>query len=350
MNRIRSRSSLLACVLTSSLALAACGGGSDSSASGGCEDTSLRLSHQWPAPQGDEGDFRAVLAQRFADQVAEATDDQVTVTVAPNSSLVDSTEQYDAIVQGTIDMSVFPLDYASGRVPDFSITLMPAMIRDHAEAQKWQNAEIGKRLEQVMEDNEVKVVTWVWNAGAVGSKGAPVVGPDDVSSGMKMRAAGSYVENMLKDAGAGITSLSSDEIYNAMQTGVLDAAVTSTGSFASYNLQEQVQSFTSPTQNTFWFMFEPLIIGTEAFNGLCAQHQKAVEQVGKGLQEFAYTASEEDDARVEKIFQDAGVEVTQMDDAEFARWQELAKKQWERYAQSAPHGQELLELAQQVSN
>lgn len=352
MRNIR-RGSLLATALTSALALSACGGTSDNASGGGggeCESTTLRLSHQWPASDGQKGDFRAQLAQRFADQVAEKTDDQLKVQIFPNSSLVDSTEQYDAIVQGSLDMSVFPLDYASGRVPDFSITLMPAMIRNHEEAQAWQDAEIGKRLEQVMEDNGVKTLTWVWNAGAVGSKGAPVVSPDDVSSGMKMRAAGSYVENMLKDAGAGITSLSSDEIYTAMQTGVLDAAVTSTGSFASYNLQEQVQSFTSPTQNTFWFMFEPLIVGTEAFDGLCAEQQKALESVGQDLQDFAYTASKEDDGRVEKVFSDAGVKVMQMDDSAFDQWQKLAEKQWNKYAQSAPHGQELLDLAKKASS
>jgi len=343
------RGSLFATAIASALVLSACGGGSDTAAGGGeCGDASLRLSHQWPAAQGDEGDFRSVLAQRFADQVAEETDDQVKVQIFPNSSLVESTEQYEAIVQGSLDMSVFPLDYASGRVPDFSITLMPAMVRNHAEAQAWQEAEIGKRLQEVMEENGVKPLTWVWNAGAIGSKGDPVMSPDDVTSGMKMRAAGSYVEEMLKDAGAGITSLPSDEIYTAMQTGVLDAAVTSTGSFASYNLQEQVSSFTSPTENTFWFMYEPLIIGTDAFNELCAEHQQALEKVGQDLQEFAYTASEEDDGRVEGVFSDAGVEVVQMDDAAFDQWRELAQKQWDAYANSAPNGQELLDLAKQV--
>lgn len=330
------------------LALSACGGGEEASGSGECGDTSLRLSHQWPAATEGEGDFRAVLAQRFADEVAKQTDDQVKVQVSPNSSLVDSTEQYDAMVQGSIDMSVFPLDYASGQVPDFSITLMPALVRNHEEAQAWQDAEIGKRLEEVMEEAGVKPLTWVWNAGAIGSKGDPVVSPDDVRSGMTMRAAGSYVERMLESAGAGITSLPSNEIYTAMQTGVLDAAVTSTGSFASYNLQEQVSSFTSPTDNTFWFMFEPLIISTDAFNELCAEHQEVLETVGADLQEFAYTASEEDDVRVEKVFSDAGVEVVKMDDAAFDKWTELAKEQWSAFADSAPNGQELLDLAREV--
>jgi len=348
----KQRVTFVAAALAPVILLSACGGnGSETGAegSGECGEVSLRLSHQWPAAAGDEGDFRAVLAQRFADTVAEETDDQVKVQIFPNSSLVESTEQYDAMMQGAVDMSVFPLDYASGRVPDFSVTLMPALVPNHEVAQAWQDAEIGKRLDEVMDENGVKVLTWVWNAGAIGSKGDPVVAPGDVESGATMRAAGTYVEHMLKDAGAGISSLPSDEIYTAMQTGVLDAAVTSTGSFASYNLQEQVSSYTSPTENTFWFMFEPMIISNEAFDQLCADQQKTVESVGKELQEFAYSASEEDDTRVEGLFADAGVEVTTMDDAAFDEWRSLAQKQWDAYAKSAPNGQELLDLAKQAS-
>jgi TRAP-type C4-dicarboxylate transport system substrate-binding protein len=333
------------------LAVAACGGGSESdtaSAAGDCKDVTLRLSHQWPEANGEEGDFRSLVAQKFADGVAEATDGSLKVQIYPNSSLAEATEQYDVMQQGAIDMSVFPLDYASGRVPAFSITLMPALVRNHAQAQAWQDAEIGKKVEEIMDENGSKPVVWIWNAGAIGSKGDPIQSPSDVESGMTMRAAGSYVEQMLKDAGAGITSLPSSEIYTAMQTGVLDAAVTSTGSFASYNLQEQVDSFTSPTQNTFWFMFEPLIISNESYDKLCSEQQDAVMQVGADLQDFAYQASEEDDARVEKIFSDAGVEVVQMDDAAFAEWETLAEKQWDKFASSVDNGQELLDLAKDV--
>jgi TRAP-type C4-dicarboxylate transport system substrate-binding protein len=351
--RIRSRRvALAAAALAPVMTLAACGGdgGSSSAAAGECGDVTLRLSHQWPAATGGEdGDFRAELAQQFADKVAEATDDQVQVKIFPNSSLVESTEQYDAMMQGSVDLSVFPLDYASGRVPDFSITLMPAMIRNHEAAQAWQDAEIGKRLSEVLDENGIQVLTWVWNAGAVGSKGDAVVSPEDVKPGMKMRAAGSYVEKMLEDAGAGISSLPSNEIYTAMQTGVLDAAVTSTGSFASYNLQEQVDSFTSPTENTFWFMFEPLIMSNDSFDKLCSEQQDAVRQAGADLQDFAYSASQDDDARVEKVFSDAGVDVTTMDDAAFDEWQTLAEKQWDAFAESAPHGQELMDLAKKAS-
>ena len=64
--------------------------------------------------------------------------------------------------------------------------------------------------------------------------------PDDVK-GLQMRAAGKSFNQLLAGAGASIASMASSEIYNAMQTGVLDGANTSSSSFVSYRIYEQVK-------------------------------------------------------------------------------------------------------------
>ncbi|MQA06919.1 MAG: C4-dicarboxylate ABC transporter substrate-binding protein, partial [Streptosporangiales bacterium] len=314
----------------------------------------LRLSHQWPAVNDKgEGDFRSVLAQRFADKVEKRTDGEVKIKLYPGNSLIeDPIEQYSAIRKGTADMSVYPLDYAAGDVPAFSITLMPAMVRNHEQARKWQDAEIGKRVERLTEENGIKVLTWIWNAGAVGARSAkPIVSPDDVPKGNVTRAAGPRIEQMLKSVGFGLSSMPSSEIYNGMQTGVLDSAITSTSSFGSYRLYEQVKTFTSPTGgNTFWFMFEPLIIGEKQFEKLTKEQRKIVEDVGASLQNFAYEESEKDDARVEKEFKEAGVKVVQMDDASYEKWREKSEPVWADFAKKVDDGDELIELAKKVAD
>lgn len=329
------------------LGAAGCGGGGGSGSGGG--QTTLRLSHQWPKASGPNGDFRALVAQKFADKVKKKTGGQVTVQIYPNASLIEPKEQYKAITQGTLDMSVFPLDYASGQVPQYSVTLMPALVKSHAQAQAWKDAEIGKRIDQLTQQNGVKVLTWIWNAGGIGvNQGKPVVSPDDVQKGAVARAAGPWVERMLKSAGYSITSMPSSEIYSAMQTGVLDVAVTSASSFRSYRIYEQTSSYTSPTANTFWFMFEPLIIGKQQFDQLDPDAQKAVEEAGAELQEFANTASENDDAETEKAFKENGVEVVQMNDEAFAQWQDVSKQIWDRFSGQVKNGSELIDLALEV--
>ncbi|MUL41966.1 C4-dicarboxylate ABC transporter substrate-binding protein [Streptomonospora sp. PA3] len=335
-------------LLASGALLSGCGLASGPTADG---EVTLRLSHQWPAAEDGEGDFRAVLAERFAEEVESRTDGDVTVEIHPNNSLIeDPTEQYTAIREQTLDLSVYPLDYAAGDVPQFSITLMPAMVRSHAQAQNWAESEIGDRVSRIAEDNGVRILTWVWNAGAIGTAGPdPILSPDDVPPGSVTRAAGPRVEEMLEGVGFGLSSMPSSDIYNALQTGTLDSAITSTSSFSSYRLYEQVDTFTSPTGgNTFWFMFEPLIMGTESCDRLTEEQQRIVDEVGADLQEFAYTASEEDDQRVHEEFAANGVEVVQMSDADFEKWREASQPAWEGFADDVEGGQELLELAQDV--
>ena len=333
-----------AAVLVAALAVG-CGaaGGGDSG------QVTLRLTHQWPKATAEKGDFRAVLAERFKEQVEQETDGQVQIEISPAESLVPADEQFDSITQGATDMSVFPLDYAAGNVPAFSITLMPAMVSDHAQAQNYQDAEIGREIESLTEENGIKILTWIWNAGAVGvRKGEPITSPDDVQGGTTTRAAGVQVEAMLESIGLGISSMPSSEIYNGMQTGTLDSAITSASSFSSYRLYEQVDSYTATTENTFWFMFEPLIIGTRQFEELSPEQQDVVEKAGRDLQEYAYTASEEDDVRVEREFEENGVRVVTMNDADFEDWQRVSEPIWEDFAGEVEGGQRLVDLAREV--
>ncbi|HET7629406.1 MAG TPA: TRAP transporter substrate-binding protein DctP [Bacillales bacterium] len=337
--------------------LAACGGGSgsgntstggDDGGSSGEKSVTLKLSHQWPKPTNGEGDFRAVLAQKFAEKVEEKSGGSVKVQIYPSSSLVKSKAQYDAMLNGSIDMSVYPLDYAGGKVPQYGITLMPALIKNHKQAQAWQTAEIGKKLEAIAEENGVKILVWCWNAGAIGAKGDPVVSPSDVKDGMVMRAAGDRVEAMLKAAGAGITSMSSSEMYQAFQTGVLDAGVTSNSSFASYKLYEQVDSYTNSLENTFWFMFEPLLISMDTWDKLSKDQQKAIEETAAELQPWVYEASAADDKRVSDLFKEKGVNVVPMPDEAYQQWVELAKPIWDDFANNVEGGKELMELAKKT--
>lgn len=318
----------------------ACGGGSGSQ---------LRLSHQWPKSSGQDGDFRAQIAQRFADQVGRDTNGEISVRIYPNASLVGADEQYRAISQGTIDMTLLPVTYAVGQHPGFAITDLPCLIKNHTQAQNWKDAEIGARVEQIFERNGSKILVWNWNSFCLGRKqGPPVVRPGDVRPGEVWRGGGPQMEAMLQRAGASITSMPSSEVYSALQTGVVSALATSPASFRSYRLFEQTASYTSPTRNTLGFFFEPLLIGLEQYRQLPREVRQVFDDAGSALQGFAYEASEGDDRVTEQRVQQAGDTIATIDDAAFDEWARLAPPVWQRFVADIPDGQQLLQLAQQV--
>ncbi len=305
----------------------------------------LKISHQWPGGTIEKGDFRDRVSRMFAKEVEEQTKGAITFEIYPAKALFKPVVQYDAMLRGALDMSVFPLDYASGKVPQFSITLMPCIIKDQAQAMRWKDEPIGKEIEKICENAGIKIITWAWCAGGLASKDKPVIMPSDIE-GLKIRAAGKMFEEMLHSAGAAITSMPSSEIYFALQTGILDACVTSSSSFYSYRIYEQVKYYTSPRKHTFWFMLEPLVMSMKTWNRLSPEHQKIIAKVGKDLEKFTLEETIRDDARVADYYKEKGVIVHDMTAQELDAWTQVAKKSaWKVFSEKVKDGKKLLDLA-----
>ncbi len=305
----------------------------------------LKASHQFA-----EGDVRDQMIKVFGEKVKAKLPD-VSIRVYPAKSLYKPKAQWDAMKQGALDISLFPLDYAAGKVPQLSISLMPCIVTDMQSAQDWRKKEIGKRIEKIAEQNGVKILIWAWLAGGPASTERQIAVPSDVK-GLKMRAAGKKFEFMLKEAGASITSMPSSEIYHAMATGVLNSALTSTASFVSYRLYEQVKYINIPRDYSIWFMGEPVCLSMKTWNKLTPEQQKVFSEVAEEMNEkwAVPNMSKTTDKQIE-AFSKAGVNIHYMNKAEFGQWLDLAKKtSWKNFADTVDGGQELLDLALKAMN
>ena len=308
----------------------------------------LKISHQFPASSGAEGDFRDQLARKFGEEVEKRTKGQIKVEVYPASSLVKTFAQFGAIRKGALDMSVLPIAYGGGEVPEANLGLMPALITSYEQGLRWKDAPIGKEWSKLLEDRGIRIVTWVWQAGGLASLAKPVVAPDD-AKGMKIRGGSKEMDMMLKGAGAAITNVPSNEIYSAMQSGVLDAALTSSTSLITFRLYETGKNVTSARKNTFWFMFEPLVISKTVYDSLTKEQQQAVTEAGAGLEKFALDAAKSDDVRMAEVYAKNGAKVFDMDDAAFARWRSIAQETaWEDFAKNVKDGRRWLDMATAV--
>lgn len=122
---------------------------------------------------------------------------------------------------------------------------MPCAVTSVKQGLTWRNKPIGKKVDKLLEENDIKNMVWAWFDGGIGSNVRQVVLPDDVK-GTKLRAAGKKFEYMLKEAGASITSMPSSETYHALSTGVIDTMLTSSASFVSYRLYEVLKYINAP--------------------------------------------------------------------------------------------------------
>src|SRR5207249_4660469 len=193
------------------------------------------------------------------------------------------------------------------------------------------NAELGKFLSHFLAEKGVIVVTWIWQAGGVASRSRPLVGPDD-AKGIKVRGGSREMDMMFKDAGASVLSLPSNEIYAAMQTGAMDAALTSSTSLISFRLEEVSKFLTSGRGKSYWFMFEPLMMSKQVFDKLSKAQQDAIMAVGADLERFAIESAKADDVAVAGVYAKKGAKVSDLDDATLMKWQAIAKPVWKDYS------------------
>jgi len=301
--------------------------------------TELRLSHQW-----SNKDIRHQVAQIVADEVAAANVD-LEIKIFGSKSLFKPREQYKPLSRGQLDMTVLPLSYAGGQQPAYNLTLMPGLVKNHDHAARLSNSPFMEALEAKMADDDVMVLVHGYLAGGFAGKDKCITAPEDVA-GLQTRAAGKSFEQMLAGAGASIASMASSEIYNAMQTGVLQAANTSSSSFVSYRIYEQVSCYTPAGDVALWFMYQPLLMNKSTFEGLTEEQQAALLAASAKAEAYYLENAKGQDAASAKVFADAGVEIAQMSAEDFNAWRKLAMEtSYKKFVEEVPDGQQLLDLA-----
>jgi TRAP-type C4-dicarboxylate transport system substrate-binding protein len=301
--------------------------------------TELRLSHQW-----SNKDVRHKVAEIVANEVAAANVD-LEIKIFGSKSLFKPREQYKPLSRGQLDMTVLPLSYAGGQQPAYNLTLMPGLVKNHEHAARLSASPFMKELEAKMATDDVMVLVHGYLAGGFVGKDKCITKPSDVA-GLQTRAAGKAFEQMLAGAGASIASMASSEIYNAMQTGVLNAANTSSSSFVSYRIYEQVKCYTPAGDVALWFMYQPLLMNKSAFEGLNADQQAALLAASANAETYYLAEAKKQDAASVEVFRKAGVEIANMSPEDFAAWRAIAQEtSYKKFVSDVPDGQALLDMA-----
>ena len=241
--------------------------------------------------------------------------------------------QFAALRKGALDMSLVPLNYAGGEVAETNIGLMPGIITSYEKGVAFRQSDAGKMLGNTLADKGVLLVSWIWQSGGVASRTKAIIEPDDVK-GLKVRGGGREMDMVLKEAGAAVLNLPSNEIYAAMQTGALDAAMTSSTSLISFRLEEVAKNLTTGRGHAYWFMFEPLMISRDVFNKLAKSEQDLIMSLGSEMEKFALDACKVDDTAVVGVYTKAGGKSYDLTEATVKRWQDIARRTaWKDFAE-----------------
>ena len=316
--------------------------------SSAADPITLKISHQFPGGTITEGDFRDRLCRKFADEVEKRTKGALKGTVYASSSLMKTNAQLNSVRKGALDLTLVPVAYSGGEIPELNIGLMPGVVTSYEQGMSWKKAEVGKLLTDLFYEKGIIIVSWVWQAGGVAGRTKAIVEPED-AKGMKVRGGSREMDMVLKEAGASVVSLPSNEIYQSVQTGALDAAMTSSTSLISFRLEEVAKHLTTGRGKAYWFMLEPLLMSRDVFEKLPKDQQAIIMQVGAELETFAVQAAKADDQAVAEVYKKAGATVYDLSAATVKKWQDIARATaWKDFAAKSESCARILKAAEKT--
>ena len=139
----------------------------------------------------------------------------------------------------------------------------------------------------------------------------------------------------------------SNEIHDAMKSGALDAAFTSSTSLITFRLADVARSVTTARGGGYWFMFEPLMMSRTVFSRLSKAQQEAIMTVGADLEKFAMRMAMADDQAVAGYYSRTGARVADMDAESLKQWQAVARTTaWREFGGRNDNCAKLLALAE----
>jgi TRAP-type transport system periplasmic protein len=307
-------------------------------ATGGADARELRLSHQLP-----ESDARHRAAKVLAAELKKRAPG-LSISIHPNSSLkIPPTEQYEAMVEGKIDMTIYPMGYASAKMPELSVVTMPGVPANAEAAGLLKGTEFEEKLQHLCEEKGFRILTWWWLDGGMASRTHAVTGPATIKGMSARSGGGNDFNSMLATAGASIKAVPLTEVRSLMEAGKLDVAQNSFELFVSLRFHEFAKFVTAGGYGTLT-VFMPVLISKTVWDSLSEAEKQALEDAATASNIYFEASQREAQEAAVEVFTKAGVKVQALTFEEYAAWLQIAKDTaWKSYRGISPRASELFD-------
>lgn len=292
----------------------------------------MRISHQVPPAH-----HLTKMLEGFATDVKTRTNGQVEVQLYGSEQLAKAGENFPAVAKGNIEAAMSVNFQWGTTIPEMSATLIPYAMGDLERIKKFPTSEARKFLDEKLAARGVKSVAWLYitRETIITSARKPIIALDDFK-GVKIRGLNSLTDNALTAVGAAPSAMPGSEVYQALQSGVLDAGLTDLSAAYSRKFYE-VQKF--GTVGPIFTIYFHLYANPAWWNKLSPAHRQAIEAAAAKAEQDAIPITEATAAAALKDLQVKGMKIHVQSPAEQATWKgSMQKPVVDAFLKSAPEG------------
>ncbi|MDR3087322.1 MAG: DctP family TRAP transporter solute-binding subunit [Azoarcus sp.] len=232
-------------------------------------------------------------ADYFAREVREKSNGAIEIKVFPSSQLGTQKELIEALVRGTVDITLTGTAELGSFLPQITLFDMPFLFRDRKHAYKALDT-VGMDIAKPLEERGLKMLGYMENGiRHLTNNVRPIRTPADMK-GLKIRVMNNtvYIE-MMKAFGAVPVQMSLTELYSAMQQGTIDGQENPGAHIYTKRFYE-VQRYASLTGHTY--AAEPILISMSTWRKLTPSQQTIIQNAAVEAIKWQRNYAEKEDS------------------------------------------------------
>src|SRR3954452_22487257 len=280
-------------------------------------------------------------ALKFKELAEKYTSGKVRVEVYPNSSLYKDKEEIEALQLGSVQMlAPSTAKFAPLGAKEFEALDLPWLFKDEETYSRAMKGPVGKWLFQKLESKGISGLAYWDNGFHMNSANRPLLMPSDFQ-GLKIRISGSKIaDRYFRDVGSIPQIMAFSEVYQALQTGVVDGCENTASNYLTQKFYEVQKDITVSYHAHLQYA---VIVNSKFWSGLPpdirAQLEKAMNEATDYTNQIAHQENEDALAEIKKT---GKTTLHYLTDADRKAWQEAMQPTY-KWAKGRV-GQEVLDL------
>lgn len=262
--------------------------------------------------------------KKFGEIVADKTGGAVTVEYYPADQLTggNQKEGIQALMDGTTELSMHSNLIYSGFDQRFNVVSLPFLFATTADADAKLDGEGGKALAKVLEEKGLHFLGTAENGFRhVTNSKKEIKTPADMKD-LKIRVAGSALLNKSYELwGADYANANWSEVFTALQTGTYDGQENPLPTADAASIQE-VQKYCTYWTGAYDCLF--FCMNNDLYKSLSPELQAIVDEAGLEACRYQRELNRAEDEKVIKKWEDAGVTIHRLTEAEAAEFKKLS--------------------------
>ena len=280
-------------------------------------------------------------ALKFKELAEKKLPGKVEVQVFPNSQLFGDGKEMEALILGDVQIIAPSLAKFGKYTKQLQIFDLPFLFTDIAAVDRFQSSKQGQTMLDSLEKKGIKGFGYLHNGMKQLSANVPLALPSD-AKGLKFRIQASDVlEAQFKAVGGNPQKISFAEVYQALQTGVVDGTENPWSNIYSKKFHE-VQKYIMDSNHG---VLDYMVIGNAKWwAGLPADVKKGLSEAMDESIKYGNEAAETEDKDFRaKVIADKKAEVLPMSKEQQAAWRTAMKPVWKQFEKDI--GKDLIDAA-----